>query len=92
MIVGRSYKYDLKYPKIKETITIKEPYKPKNQLYLGGEISGSRLNLVDQINAGLLFKNKKDQIFGAKVGLNLDGQLHAGVSSYWKISFKHKKP
>lgn len=82
-IVGRTYSYNLKYPLVKETQYI--PLKPKNQVYVGGGIAGTaRLN-INQINAGLLFKNKKDQIFGASVGLNTLGQVTYGVQSYWKI-------
>lgn len=90
MIVGRSYKYDLKYPKIKETITIKEPYKPKNQLYIGGGVSGTKLNLFDQFDVGVLFKNKKDQIYGTKVGMTLSGNVQYGIQSYWKLSLRKK--
>jgi len=85
-IESRKYTYDIKFPVIKETIT--NPVKPRNQLYIGGAIQGSFVNPVNQINAGVLLKNKKDQIFGAYTGMNMDGQLQLGVQSYWKISFR----
>lgn len=86
LVVGRSFNYTLAYPIIKETITL--PPARKNQLYVGGEVVGSLTNLVSGINAGLLFKNKKDQIFGLKAGLTAEGQPNVGVSSFWKITFK----
>lgn len=86
LIVGRSFKYNLVYPIIKETITL--PPARKNQLYVGGEVEGSLTSLVSGINAGLLFKNKKDQIFGLKAGLTPQGQPNVGVSSFWKITLK----
>ena len=86
LVIGRSFKYNLKYPIIKETITL--PPVRKNQLYVGGEVEGSLTNLVSGVNAGLLFKNKKDQIFGLKAGLTPQGQPNVGISSFWKITLK----
>jgi len=86
LVVGRGFHYNLKYPIIKETV-IMPPVK-KNQLYIGGEVVGTNINLVDGINAGVLLKNKKDQIFGLKAGLTADGQPNIGVSSFWKITLK----
>jgi hypothetical protein len=86
LVVGRSFKYSLTYPVIKETVIM--PPARKNQLYVGGEVEGSLTSLVSGINAGLLFKNKKDQIFGLKAGLTPQGQPNVGVSSFWKITLK----
>lgn len=83
LIIGRSSEVSVKYPIIKETITL--PYKPKNQVYVGGSL---QMGNVGQLNGGLLYKNKKDQIFGGSVGITSQGQLTYGVQSYWKISFK----
>lgn len=83
MIVGRSSEVSVKYPIIKETITL--PYQPKNQLYIGGSLQAGP---ISQINGGLLYKNKKDQIFGGSVGITSQGQLIYGVQSYWKIKLK----
>ncbi len=87
-ITARSYSYHLKYPVIKETITIYP--KPKNQIYIGGGLAGNSGEVINQINAGFLLKNKKDQIFGINGGFDHNGNLLIGVSSYWKITFKHK--
>lgn len=83
LIKGRSYEYHIKYPQITEHITTYTS--PKNQLYIGGSLQGSMLYPINQINTGILLKNKKDQIFGGYAGINKDGQLQLGVSSYWKI-------
>jgi hypothetical protein len=89
-ITGRSYRYNLKHPTITNTVTIREPYKPKSQLYIGGQLSGSPENLVQQINAGLLLKNKRDQIYGITAGMDMNGHVIYGLQSYWKISFRKK--
>lgn len=86
LIVSRKYQTNLKYPIIKETITL--PYKPVNQVYVGGDITGSQTNIINQVRAGLLFKNKKDQIFTGSIGLQTNGQVIYGVGSYWKIKLK----
>lgn len=84
-IVGRSYQFNLKYPLIKQVTTIKEPYKPVNQLYVGGGLNGSQASFIRSVEAGLLLKNRKDQIYGVKIGIETPGIITYGVQSYWKI-------
>ena len=86
LIVGRSTELSIKYPVIKETVTI--PQKKVSQLYLGGQVSASQGQLINGLNGGLLLKNKKDQIYGVTVGVNTDGNISYGLQSYWKIKLK----
>lgn len=86
VIVGRSAQVSMKYPVIKETVTIYP--KPVNQLYVGGDVSGNKTSLINQVRAGVILKTKKDQIFTASVGLSVTGQPLYGVGSYWKIKLK----
>ena len=86
IVQNRKWEYNLKYPIIKETII--QPPKKANQLYIGGGLQGNQYNIINSINGGLLYKNKKDQIYGISVGINTNGQMVYGVSSYWKIKFK----
>lgn len=86
LIKGRKISYDLKYPIVTKTITL--PSEKRNQLYLGGGIQGNLLTPVNQVDVGILFKSKKDKIFGGTVGLDINGQIQYGVKSYWKISFR----
>ena len=86
IVQNRKWEYNIKYPIIKETII--QPAKKTNQLYIGGELQGNQYNIINSINGGLLYKNKKDQIYGLSVGINTNGQAVYGVSSYWKIKFK----
>ena len=85
-ITGRNYHYSFKYPIITNTITILQ--KKKNQLYVGGGLQGGNITAIDQINAGLLLKNKKDQIYNITVGFNSQGRVIYGANAYWKISLK----
>ena len=86
IVQNRKWEYNIKYPIVKETI-IQSP-KKVNQLYIGGGLQGNQYNIINSINGGLLYKNKKDQIYGLSIGINTNGQLVYGVSSYWKIKFK----
>ena len=86
VVQNRKWEYNIKYPIIKETII--EPPKKINQLYIGGGLQGNQYNIINSINGGILYKNKKDQIYGLSVGINTNGQAVYGVSSYWKIKFK----
>ena len=86
IVQNRKWEYNIKYPIIKETII--EPPKKINQLYIGGGLQGNQYNIINSINGGILYKNKKDQLYGLSVGVNTNGQLVYGLSSYWKIKFK----
>lgn len=86
--LGRSFIQDLKIPEKTITITNTIIPAPKRQLYIGGGIFGNENNVVGQMQAGLLLKNKKDQLFGLSTGINANGQIQYGISSYWKIKLK----
>lgn len=87
-ITGRGIIKNLKIPEKITTITNTIYPKPKNQFYAGGGIFGNQIQPIQNINAGILFKNKKDQIFGIGAGLNINGQISYGVQSYWKIKLR----
>ena len=89
LIIGRVTEVKVKYPIIKETITIHQ--QPKNQLYIGGGIGASQNALINQVRVGGMFKTKKDQLFGANVGISTQGTIVYGIDTYWKISLKNKK-
>jgi len=80
LITGRVYDYHITYPEITKSIT-----RHTNQVYVGGGLQGNPASLINQINVGLLLKNKKDQVFGASIGLNQNGAIQYGINSYWKI-------
>lgn len=86
--LGRSFIQDLKIPEKTITITNTIYPEPKRQLYIGGGIFGNENNVVGQVQAGVILKNKKDQLFGLSTGINANGQVQYGVSSYWKIKLK----
>lgn len=84
-LVGRQITENYKIPEVTETKTITKYAPPTRQVYVGGGINASSIKSVTGAEGGVLYKNKKDQIFGGKVYINVDGSVGFGVSSYWKI-------
>lgn len=83
-LMGRSWVADYMLPTTRETITITKPTLPKRQLYIGGGIIGSRTD-IQSINAGLMYKTKKDRMIGLSAGINQQFQPQVGLSLYWKL-------
>lgn len=86
MLALRTYNHDYKIPTIIITKTI--PLPPRRQVYIGGAVGATYPVSISSVQAGMLFKNKKDQIFGLSAGLDTRGVMTYSLSSYWKISFK----
>jgi hypothetical protein len=86
IITGREFTYNIKYPVITntKTITITQPAPATRQLYVGGSLWMSQSSFVNGLNTGFLYKDKKDRVFGANVGV-FNSQVTYGISSYWKI-------
>lgn len=84
-VIERKFKSTLKQPVITNTITLIPS--PTRQLYFGFGLQGNKANLVNQMNVGLMYKNRRDQLFGGSVGMDITGNVHYGIQSYWKIKF-----
>tara|TARA_R110000868_G_scaffold94523_5_gene260748 strand:+ start:131 stop:715 length:585 start_codon:yes stop_codon:yes gene_type:complete len=80
---------DYKIPLVTKTITIIKQPDPKRQLYIGGNLFGDERTL-QIITPGILYKDRKDRIFQANVGVDFDGKLTFGVGTYWKINLNKK--
>jgi hypothetical protein len=79
----RSYNYFYKVPHVTETVTITKYAPATRQLFLGAGLGKSNFQ------AGLLYKTRKDLLFGAYVAPPLQGvPLQFGVQAYWKIKLK----
>lgn len=83
-LMGRSWTADYMLPTAKETITITKPSPRKRQLFIGGSIIGSKTQM-QSINAGLMYKTKKDRMIGLSAGVNQQFQPQVGLSLYWKL-------
>ena len=85
-IEGRKINYNYKLPFITNTITIPEP--KKTQWYFGWDVRGRESELIDQISAGVMIRNKKNHLFGGTIGVGKDNFVRVGLSSYWLIKIK----
>ncbi len=83
----RTYIKDYKIPLVTKTITIIKQPDPKRQLYIGGNLFGDKTTL-QSFTPGVLYKDRKDRIYQANVGVNFDGSLIFGLGTYWKINLK----
>lgn len=81
----RTTKDNFKIPVVKETVTITKYAEPKRQLYLGGGINGNAGSGLRSFEAGLLYKTKKDQLYGVKAATTVDGITTFGFSTYFKL-------
>jgi hypothetical protein len=86
LLVSRSTYVNVKHPIIKEVITI--PEKKVRQLYFGGGVSLDKPNFLSLVKTGVVYKNKKDQLFLGSVGIGMSGVPQFGLESYWKIKLK----
>lgn len=84
LVIGRSAEVNIKYPIIKETITL--PAKKVNQVYVGGVFQTGVNN--SQIGASALLKTRNDFLFGGSLSINTYGDLQYGVNAFWKIKLK----
>lgn len=80
---------DYRIPLVTKTVTIIKQPDPKRQLYIGGNLFGDKSSL-QLITPGLIYKDRKDRIYQANVGVNFDGTLTFGLGTYWKINLNKK--
>lgn len=91
-IIGRRFIPDYKIPTITNTVHITDSIfvveKKRTQWYLGGGLSGDKLDPFKRVELGILIKNKRDGIFGVKTSLDFNGNIDYGIVKYWKIKLK----
>lgn len=84
-IQGRSYSYKLSYTQ-KTTTIITPPPPPTKQLYFGGMLTGNPTAFVSGAYLGIFYKDRKDMMFGAHIGIT--DKVEYGISVYQKIKLK----
>ena len=71
---------------INDTLFLKEP--PKRQMFAGFQMGFDKKDLINYGGLSLLYKDKKDKIFGLGLGINSKGQPTLMGSMNWKIQLK----
>jgi hypothetical protein len=84
LLKSRVYQHNYKLP----TVTGYVQQEQRRQLYIGGGISINKSLELANLQVGLLYKTKKDQIYGVQTGISQNLQPYFGISSYWKIKLK----
>lgn len=89
---GSKLAWSLKEREITNTITIREPYKPVNQLYYGGELgwgTGAGSNALNSASVGIMVKNKKDNVLKISGGYIIPLKSpEIKIGYYHKLSLK----
>lgn len=88
VIKSRKPSYQLTFPQT--TITIREPYKLKNQVYVGGGVLGNQNQLISGVKAGIFLKNKRDQLYGIEVQKQSGVPITYSAAMYWKLRLGKK--
>lgn len=84
------YDFALKYPFVRETITTTITNPPRRQFYAGFETGANTALNSLTFDAGLLYKNRKDNITGISIGTDTRSQeLNFRVKYYWKIKLRN---
>jgi DNA-binding Lrp family transcriptional regulator len=81
----RKTKENYKIPIVKETKTITKYAPPVRNLFVGGGITTSKTLGIQGIEAGIIYKTKKDALFNAKASVDLNGTPIYGFGYYHKI-------
>ena len=84
-LASRKIKENYNIPEIKETKTITRYLPPSRSLFVGGGINTSNSIGIRGIEAGILYKTKKESIFNIKAQVDLDGKPMYGFGYYTKI-------
>ena len=91
-IESRDVDWFFKIPTVYNTTIVKEL--PKNQLYYGFNIGGNKDNIFTTASGGLIFKNKKDQLYQLNIGVQATPSgttsPYLGGGMYWKINLNKK--
>ena len=84
-ITKRKIKENYKIPTVKETKTITRYLPPSRSLFVGGGINTSNSIGIRGIEAGIIYKTKKDALLNVKAQIDLEGQPMYGFGYYYKL-------
>ena len=83
----RTYVKDYKIPFVTKTVTITQKEQPKGKLFVGLNAAVNS-NTVTPFSPGLIYQNKKDQLYQFTIGVDFSGNVTYGIGTYWKIKLK----
>jgi hypothetical protein len=84
-IVYRRTRDNFNIPVVKETKTITKYAPPVRQLYVGGGVMVNNTIGIRGVEAGLLYKTKKDAIYNLSANIDINGNVMYGVNYFYKL-------
>jgi len=84
-LTSRRTRENYQIPEIKETKTITRYLPPSRALFVGGGINTSNSIGIRGIEAGIIYKTKKDALLNVKAQVDLNGNPLYGFGYYHKI-------
>jgi hypothetical protein len=85
-ILSRVFESSITERIINDTLFLVEP--PKRQMFIGFQIGLDKKDIFNYGGLNLLYKDKKDKIFGLGLGINSNSQPTIMGSMNWKIKLK----
>lgn len=84
-LTSRRTRENYQIPEIKETKTITRYLPPSRSVFVGGGINTSNSIGIRGIEAGIIYKTKKDALLNVKAQIDLEGQPMYGFGYYYKL-------
>ena len=84
-LTSRRTRENYQIPEVKETKTITRYLPPSRALFVGGGINTSNSIGIRGIEAGIIYKTKKDALLNVKAQVDLNGNPLYGFGYYHKI-------
>ena len=85
-ILSRVFESSITERIINDTLFLVEP--PKRQMFVGFQMGFDKKDIINYGGLSLLYKDKKDKIFGLGLGINSNSQPTIMGSMNWKIKLK----
>jgi transcriptional antiterminator Rof (Rho-off) len=85
-ILSRVFESSITERIINDTLFLVEP--PKRQMFIGFQMGFDKKDIINYGGLSLLYKDKKDKIFGLGLGINSNSQPTIMGSMNWKIKLK----
>ena len=85
-ILSRVFESSITERIINDTLFLVEP--PKRQMFVGFQMGFDKKDIINYGGLSLLYKDKKDKIFGLGLGINSNGQPTIMGNMNWKIQLK----
>ena len=85
-ILSRVFESSITERIINDTLFLVEP--PKRQMFVGFQMGFDKKDIINYGGLSLIYKDKKDKLFGLGLGINSNGQPTIMGNMNWKIQLK----